>query len=118
QNSSGTLNRLTITGTTFGLNQTGVDASNNLANQSLLIEARTASNPTMNVTVTGSSFAGGPGGNANFTGQVNTTMDVIFGGTTATPGTAPGNVLTNTHPNNNVGGTGITMASQGVMTFH
>jgi uncharacterized repeat protein (TIGR01451 family) len=118
QNSSGTLNRLTVTGTTFGLNQTSLDASNNPANQSMLVEAKTGSNPVMNVTVTGSTFAGSPSDQANFTGQTNTTMDVIFGGVTATPGTAPGNALSNSHPHNNFGGSNLTFASQGSMTFH
>jgi hypothetical protein len=108
-NTAGTLNRLTITGSTFGLNGNG--------NSSSAFEARN-SLTVMNVTVTGSTFTGSPGDAANFTGQTGTTMDVIFGGVTATRGTAPGNTITNNHPNNNVGGSNLTFATQGVMNFH
>ncbi len=102
-NSGGTLNRLTITGTTFGLNQNSVDA-----NQSLAVEARTGTNPVMNVTVTGSTFTGSPGDLANFTGQTNTTMDVVF----------QNNTLSNNHAQNLIGGGGMTLATQGVMTIN
>ena len=102
-NASGTLNRLTITGTTFGLNQNAADA-----NQSLAVEARTGSNPVMNVTVTGSTFTGAPSDLANFTGQVNTTMDVIF----------QSNTLSNNHGWNIISGGGMTLATGGVMTLN
>ena len=112
-NSSGTLNRLTITGCTFGLIQNFSDANSNLA-----CEARKGSNPTLNATVTGCSFQGQPGDAANFTGQGVTTMDVIFGGVTATRGTAPGNAITNSHAQNIIGGGSLTFATKGAMTFH
>lgn len=102
-NSSGTLNRLTITGTNFNLNQNAADA-----NQSIAVEARTGSNPVMNVTVTGSTFTGAPSDLANFTGQVNTTMDVIF----------QNNTLSNNHAWNIISGGGLTLATGGVMTLN
>jgi uncharacterized repeat protein (TIGR01451 family) len=102
-NSSGTLNRLTITGTAFGLNQAFNDA-----NSSLAVEARTGSSPVMNVTVTGSTFTGAPGDLGNFTNQTGTTMDVIF----------QNNTCSNNHPNNIVGGGGMTFATNGTQTFH
>jgi hypothetical protein len=108
-NTAGTLNRLTITGSFFGHNGNG--------NASLAVEARNALT-VANVTVTGSTFTGSPGDAGNFTGQTGTTMDVIFGGVTAVRGTAPGNTITNNHPNNNIGGSNLTFASQGVMNFH
>jgi hypothetical protein len=111
-NIAGTLNRITITGTTFGLNQNSVTAGSSLA-----MEAR-QSGTVLNATVTGSTFTGSPGDAANFTGQTGTTMDVIFGGVTATRGTAPGNTITNTHPQNIIGGSNLTFATQGVMNFH
>jgi hypothetical protein len=111
-NTSGTLNRFTVTGTTFGLNQNFSDA-----NQDLALEARIAGT-VLNATVTGSTFLGSPGDQANFTGQTGTTMDVIFGGVTAVPGTAPGNVLSNSHAMNIIGGGNLTFASQGTMNFH
>jgi hypothetical protein len=111
-NTAGTLNRLTITGSTFGLNQNFLDAGSSLA-----VEARNAGT-IVNVTVTGSTFTGSPGDEANFTGLTGTTMDVIFGGVTGTPGTAPGNAVSNNHAFNAIGGSNLTFASQGVMNFH
>lgn len=102
-NSGGSLNRLTITNTTFGLNQNAVDA-----NQSLAVEARTGANPVVNVTVTGSTFTGAPGDLANFTGQVNTSMDVIF----------QNNTLFNNHAWNVISGGGLTLATGGIITLN
>lgn len=105
-NTSGTAN-LTIKGNTFGLNQNFSDA-----NQSLAIEARN-SGTIINSTVGGvaggeaNTFSGSPGDLANFTGQTGTTMDVDF----------LSNTLTNTHAQNIIGGGGLTLATQGSMTF-
>ena len=99
-NTAGSLNRITITGSTFGLTQ------NLLGGQNLLLEARNAGT-IMNATVTGTSFLGAPSGNSNFTGQTGTTMDVVY----------DNNVLTNTHAQNIIGSTSLTLATQGVMTF-
>ncbi len=107
-NTAGSLNRLTITGTSFGLNQNFVDA-----NQSLAVEARN-SGTVVNVTVDGATgsgpntFIGAPSDLANFTGQTLTTMDVIF----------RNNTLSNSHLQNNIGGGGLTLATQGSMTFN
>lgn len=71
------------------------------------------SGTVMNAVVGGSAagepntFTGAPGGLANFTGQTATTMDIQF----------KNNVMSNSHPNNNVGGGCLTLATQGVMTF-
>jgi hypothetical protein len=100
-NTSGTLNRLTVTNTTFGQTLASSPESN------LAVEARNGGTVT-NVTVTGSTFAGSAGDQANFTGQTGTTMDVVF----------QNNQLTDTHPGNVIGGGGTTYASQGVMTFN
>ncbi len=105
-NTSGTAN-LTIKGNTFGLNQNFSDA-----NQCLAIEARN-SGTVINSTVGGvaggeaNTFSGSPGDLANFTGQTGTTMDVDF----------LSNTLTNTHAQNIIGGGGLTLATQGGMTF-
>ncbi|HYG75303.1 MAG TPA: putative Ig domain-containing protein [Planctomycetota bacterium] len=101
-NTAGSLNRLTITGCTFGLNQDFFDA-----NQSLALEAR-QSGTVLNATVTTSTFQGSPGDLGNFTGQTATTMDVIF----------QGNTCSNTHAKNGIGGGGMTFATQGTMNFH
>ncbi len=111
-NTAGTLNRLTITGSAFGLNQNFVDAGDSLS-----VEARNGGT-VLNATVTGSTFTGAPGDLAEFVGQTGTTMDVIFGGVTGTPGTSPGNALSNSHAQNIIGGGGMTLASQGSMSFH
>ena len=100
-NTSGTLNRLTITGTTFGQTLATSPESN------LAVEARNGGT-VANVTVTGSTFSGSAGDQANFTGQTGTTLDVVF----------QNNHLTDTHPGNNIGGGGTTIASQGVATFN
>jgi hypothetical protein len=92
---------ITTTGTTFGLNQNVSGA-----NQSLFVEARN-NGTIVNSTVTGSTFTGAPGDLANFTGQVGSTMDVQF----------KNNTLSNVHPGNIIGGGGVTLATEGVMTF-
>ncbi len=102
-NPSGTLNRVTISGCNFGHNGAG-------GNGSLSLEAR--SGATLNATVQSCTFTGSPGDASNFTGQQGTSMDIIYGGVTATPGTGLGNVITNNHPNNNIGGSNITLGYQ------
>jgi hypothetical protein len=115
-NNGGSLNRLTITGTTFGKNrETGDPAHVNVADSNLAVEAKDGA--TANVTVTGSTFLGSPGDSANFTAQNLTSMDIVFGGVTATRGTAPGNTLSNSHFDNVVGGGNLTLTSRGTMTF-
>ena len=111
-NTAGTLNRLTITNSAFGLTQNFADG-----NSSLAAESRN-SGTVLNVTVTGSTFQGQAGDAANFTSQQLTTMDVIFGGATATPGTAPGNAIVNTHAQNIIGGGSINFSTAGTMNFH
>jgi hypothetical protein len=101
-NTGGTLNRLTISNSTFGLTNTAVDSGHSLA-----VEARN-SGTVANVTVTGSTFTGAVGDLANFTGQSGTTMDVVF----------TGNNGSNNHPNNVVGGGGLTFATSGAMTLN
>lgn len=98
---SGTLNRLTITGTTFGLTAAASD------NDSLAVEARNAGT-VANVTVINSTFAGAAGDLIDFTGQTGTTMDVVF----------QSNTLANSHPNNIISGGGATLATQGAYTFN
>jgi hypothetical protein len=52
-------------------------------------------------------FTGAAGSLVNFTGQTGSTMDVVLQNST----------LANTHPAN-IGGGGLTLATQGVMTFN
>jgi hypothetical protein len=99
---------LTVKGNTFGLNQSFSDA-----NQSLLVEAWN-SGTTINATVGGvavgepNTFLGAPSDLLNFTGQTATAMDVQV----------KSNSFSNSHPNNNIGGGGLTLATQGSMTFN
>ena len=108
-NSSGTLNRLTVTGSTFGLNQNFVDAQ-----RSFSVEGRpSAAGTILNTTVTGSTFTGSPGDVVNFTGQEPSTttsvsMDVIF----------QSNAVSNNHAFNNIGGFGLKLADFSGMTFN
>jgi hypothetical protein len=101
-NTAGSLDRLTITNTTFGLTQGFVDSGDSLA-----VEARNGGT-VANVTVTGSTFTGAAGDLVDFTGQTGTAMDVVY----------QGNTLSNSHPQNIVGGGGMTLATQGAMTFN
>jgi hypothetical protein len=99
-NTTGTTS-LTFTGNNFGLNQNFSDA-----NQSLAVEARNAFT-TINATAASNVFTGSPGDLANFTGQTGSIMSVAF----------TGNVLANGHVFNSIGGGGMTLATQGSMTF-
>jgi hypothetical protein len=101
-NTAGSLNRLTVTGSTFGLNQNFVDA-----NDSLSLEARNAGT-TLNATVTTSTLTGAPGDLVEFVGQTGTAMDVVMTSSN----------LSNNHAFNIIGGGGVTIATQGAMTFN
>jgi len=101
-NTAGSLNRLTITNCTFGLTESSADSGSSLA-----IEARNAGT-VVNVTVLKSVFAGAAADLGNFTGQTGTSMDVIF----------QGNTCANSHANNNIGGGGLTLGTQGTYTFN
>lgn len=106
-NTAAGITTLTIKGNTFGLNQNFVDAD-----QSLSVEALGAGTNISSL-VGGASageantFAGAPGDLVNFTGQSGSIMDVVF----------QGNALSNTHAQNIVGGGGMTLATEGRMTF-
>jgi methionine-rich copper-binding protein CopC len=107
-NISGTLNRLVITGSNFGLNQSFIDATDNLS-----VESRNAGT-VLNATVRGNTFTGAPGDLVEFVANSQSTMDLIMGGAAA----GQPNALSNNHPNNNVGGGGVTIASGGTLTFN
>ncbi|MFK7972215.1 MAG: beta strand repeat-containing protein [Bacteroidia bacterium] len=93
-NNTGTLNRMTVSGGTIGLNGTN-------GNDGILVEAEASS--TVNVTVDNVTFSGARGDmfQANATG--NAQMDVILQNST----------LHNIHPNIVSGGGGITLSSGG-----
>jgi hypothetical protein len=107
-NTSGTLNRLVITGSSFGLNQSFIDAGDSLS-----VESRNAGT-VLNATIRGNTFTGAPGDLVEFVANSQSTMDLIMGGAAA----GQPNTLSNNHPNNNVGGGGVTIASGGTLTFN
>lgn len=82
-----------------------------IGNQSFLLEARN-SGTVSHVTVTRCTFAGQPADNINCTGQVGTTIHAIIGGAAGM-----GNIMNNTHPQNNIGGCSLTLATNGIMYF-
>ena len=107
ENTTAGTTALTVKGNTFGLNGPLPNG-----NQSFIVIARNAGtivNSVVGGPVAGeaNTFLGAPGGEANFTGQQGTTMDVQF----------KNNVLSNSHPGNIVGGGNLTLASAGTMTF-
>ncbi|MDT5269850.1 MAG: trimeric autotransporter adhesin [Acidobacteriota bacterium] len=100
---------LTVKGNTFGVMQNFNDAGSSFA-----VEARVSSGVIINTTFGGTS-AGEPntltsavGDLVNFTGQDQTTMDVVM----------RNNTLSDNHAFNNSGGGGIAFATKGTMTFH
>ena len=109
-NSGGSLDRLVITGTTFGLNSAAMAAANN----ALAVEANRplAGTTVLNSTVTGNAFTGSPGNAALFAGQEPTAalgvaMDTVFAN----------NTVSNNHANNNIGASNLTIAGFGNTTF-
>jgi hypothetical protein len=100
---------LTVKGNTFDAMQTGGDG-----NQSLAVEARVGSGIVINSTIggtapgEGNTFKSARADLVNFTGQNNTTMDVVF----------RNNALSNNHAENLIGGGSLTLATKGTMTFN
>ncbi len=97
---------LTIRSNSFGLNQNFADAGHSVA-----VEAR-GSGTILNTTIGGTAaqantFTGAPGDLVNVTGQAGTVVDVQL----------RTNSMSNGHANNTVGGGGVTLATQGTMTF-
>jgi hypothetical protein len=110
-NSGGSLNRLVITGTLFGLTSAALPQSN--AALTVVANRPVSGTTTLNSTVTGCTFYGSPGNAANFTGQEPTTAlgvatDIIF----------QNNTITNSHANNNIGGCNLTIAGFSNTTFN
>ena len=106
-NTTAGLTTLVFKGNTFGLNQNFIDAD-----QSLAVEA-IGSGTRISAIVGGAGgndanvFMGAPGDLVSFTGQADTAVDVVF----------QQNALSNIHAQNIVGGGGMTLATQGAMTF-
>jgi hypothetical protein len=101
-NASGTLNRLTIASSTFGLNGAG-------GGDGVLLEADNSG--TFNATVTDSTFQGSRGSPVQAVPQAGTSMDLVFG----TPG--HGNTIHNTHSNIVSFAQDLNVAAGGTLTF-
>jgi uncharacterized repeat protein (TIGR01451 family) len=105
-NTGGVLDRLTVTGSNFGLTQNFSDS-----NDSLFIESRDLDPgaPVVKATVTSSRFTGAAGDLAQFVNQSGTgTMDVVF----------QNNNLSNNHAQNIIGGGGISLNTNASMTLN
>ncbi|MBI4751831.1 MAG: hypothetical protein HY774_25385 [Acidobacteria bacterium] len=98
---------LSVKGNTFGAN-----LNNGNGNASMTVENRGTG--TINTTLGGAgagepnTFTSARANLVNFTGQTASTMDVVM----------RNNIMSNNHPSNNIGGCSLTLATQGVMTFH
>jgi hypothetical protein len=105
-NSSGSLNRLTLSNDTVGLTNTSL-----LGNIGTLIEANTGGS-TINSTVEDSTFQGSRGTPVAFVGQNGSTMDVVFGQP------SHGNTVHNTFGSGTAPGTeDFDLSSSGTATF-
>lgn len=100
-NISGTLNRLTVSSSTLGLNGTTT------GNDSLSFTAWNTGT-VMNITVNATTFAGARGDTFDAIAQVGTTMDVVF----------TSNTSHNTHPNIVSAGGGVIIHGGGTVTFN
>src|SRR5207237_869839 len=102
-NASGTLNRLTMTSDTFGLNQT-------FGGGGVLLEADN-SGTVFNATVQDTTFQGSRGSPFMAVPQAGATMDLVFG----QPG--HGNTVHNTHANIVPFAQDLSVAAGGTLTF-
>jgi Bacterial Ig domain/FG-GAP-like repeat len=107
-NTSGTLNRLVITGSTFGFNNT-VSGNNNI-----LIESQNAGT-TLNFTIQSSTIKGARADWVNASNNSSSTMDVVIGGIAL--GNTFDNLGANAHPGAAAGGNRVVLGSVGTMTF-
>ncbi|MBR0869709.1 cadherin repeat domain-containing protein [Bradyrhizobium tropiciagri] len=101
-NNGETLNRITVTGSTFATNTAG----GNLSNDALVFQA---TNGTFNATVQGSTFTSARGDLFQLDLHGGVSSDLVFGGSTG----ALGNTLTNNNQNIVSGGGGVTISSGG-----
>ncbi len=108
-NTSGTLDRLVITGSTFGFNNT-TNGNNNI-----LIESQNAGT-TLNFTIQSSIIKGARADWLNATNNTNSTMDLVIGGSTPALGNTFDNLGANAHPGAAAGGNRVLIGAVGVHT--
>jgi Ca2+-binding RTX toxin-like protein len=109
-NASGTLNRLTISGSTFGFNNTAS------GNNNILIESQNAGT-TLNFTLKSSLLKGARADWINATASSSSTMDAVIGGPLVADGNTFDNLGANAHPNAAAGGNRIVTGSIGNQTI-
>jgi hypothetical protein len=109
-NTSGTLNRLTISGSTFGFNNT-VNGNNNI-----LIESQ---NPgtTLNFTIQSSTIKGARADWINASNNSTSAMNAVIGGSSAGLGNTFDNLGVNAHAGAAAGGNRVVLGSIGTLTF-
>ncbi len=109
-NTSGTLNRLVITGTTFGFNNT-TNGNNNI-----LIESQNAGT-TLNFTLQSSIIKGARADWLNASNNSNSVMDAVIGGSTSPLGNTFDNLTAGfVHPGAAAGGNRVVFGAVGVQT--
>jgi hypothetical protein len=105
-NTAGTLDPISVTESTFGHTVDVPDPPVAPSGDSLSFEARNVGT-VLNTVITGDTFTGAPGDLIEVVGQTGTTVDALV----------QSNTLSNNHDDNIIGGGGVTLATQGVMTF-
>src|SRR6185369_7453909 len=108
-NTSGTLNRLVITNSTFGFNNT-VNGNNNI-----LIEAQNAGT-VLNFTLQSSLIKGARADWLNASNNSSSTMDAVIGGNTGALGNTFDNLGANAHPGAAAGGNRVVFGAIGPQT--
>jgi hypothetical protein len=108
-NTSGTLNRLTITGSTFGFNNTAN------GNNNILIESQNAGT-TLNFTIQSSTIKGARADWINASNNSTSTMNAVIGGSTGALGNLFDNLGANAHAGAAAGGNRVVLGSIGTLT--
>jgi hypothetical protein len=108
-NSSGSLNRLTISGSTFGFNNSAS------GNNNILIESQNAGT-TLNFTLKSSLIKGARTDWINATTSAGGTMDAVIGGPLVADGNTFDNLGANAHPSPLAGGNRVVVGSIGNVT--
>src|SRR5688572_28091759 len=108
-NTSGTLNRLTISGTTFGFNGSGT------GNNNIQIESLNAGT-TLNFTLKSSLIKGARADFLNALASSGSTMDAVIGGPLVADGNTFDNLAPNNHPTSAAGGNRVVTTSVGTQT--
>jgi large repetitive protein len=108
-NTSGVLNRMTISGSTFGFNGSGT------GNNNIQIESQNAGT-TLNFTLKSSLIKGARADFLNALASSGSTMDAVIGGPLVADGNTFDNLAPNNHPTSAAGGNRVVTTSVGTQT--